>query len=225
MPLDDGCRFDEHHGVEDLRPDLVKPHPEQPVGGEEPRLARALPTQDGRGMSCLYKYSKDANEEALELLRKAGNLDANFALSFAQASWSYSQRLTFGWAKDRAHEAIEAERLARRALELDRNDPRVLATVGWVLVYVVGHIREGAGFVDQALDLDPNFAVGWTWRGFAKLWLGVGNSLEDFRACFAPQPGRPENFYCTVRNGVCPLFRGPIRRCIVVGCKSAWAAA
>jgi hypothetical protein len=44
MPLDDGCRFDQHHGVEDLRPDSVKPHPEQPLGGEEPRLARALPT-------------------------------------------------------------------------------------------------------------------------------------------------------------------------------------
>jgi hypothetical protein len=23
MPLDDGCRFDQHHGVEDLRPDSV----------------------------------------------------------------------------------------------------------------------------------------------------------------------------------------------------------
>ena len=51
MPLDDGCRFDQHHGVEDLRPDPVKPNPEQPVGGEEPRPARALPAQDGHLMS------------------------------------------------------------------------------------------------------------------------------------------------------------------------------
>jgi hypothetical protein len=50
MPVDDGCRFDQHHGVEDLRPDPVKPHPEQPVGGEEPRPARALP-QDSQLMS------------------------------------------------------------------------------------------------------------------------------------------------------------------------------
>lgn len=27
MPLDDGCRFDQHHGVEDLRPELVKATP------------------------------------------------------------------------------------------------------------------------------------------------------------------------------------------------------
>ena len=51
MPLDDGCRFDQHQGVEDLRPDPVKPHPEQPVGGEEPRSARALPAQDSHLMS------------------------------------------------------------------------------------------------------------------------------------------------------------------------------
>jgi hypothetical protein len=51
MPLDDGCRLDQHHGVEDLRPDSVKPHPEQPVGGEEPRPAGALPTQDGHLVS------------------------------------------------------------------------------------------------------------------------------------------------------------------------------
>ena len=51
MPLDDGYRFDQHHGVEDLRPDPVKPRPEQPVGGEERRPARALPAQDGQLMS------------------------------------------------------------------------------------------------------------------------------------------------------------------------------
>ena len=51
MPCDHGGRFDEHHRVEDLRPDPVKPHPEQPVGGEEPGLARALPAQDGQLMS------------------------------------------------------------------------------------------------------------------------------------------------------------------------------
>ena len=51
MPLDNGCRFDQHHGVEDLRPDSVKPHPEQLVGGEKPRPAGALPTQDGHLVS------------------------------------------------------------------------------------------------------------------------------------------------------------------------------
>ena len=51
MPLDDGCRLDQHHGVEDLRPEPVKPRPQQPVGGEKPRAARVLPAQDGQLLS------------------------------------------------------------------------------------------------------------------------------------------------------------------------------
>ena len=46
-----GCWFDQHYGVEDLWPNPVKPHPEKPVGGDEPKLTRALPPQDGHLMS------------------------------------------------------------------------------------------------------------------------------------------------------------------------------
>ena len=51
MPVDHGCRLDQHHGAEDLRPDPVKPNPEQAVGGEEPRPARVLPAQDDQLVS------------------------------------------------------------------------------------------------------------------------------------------------------------------------------
>ena len=46
MPLDHGCRFDQHHGVEDLRPNPIKPHPQEPVCGEEPKPTWVLPPQD-----------------------------------------------------------------------------------------------------------------------------------------------------------------------------------
>src|SRR5664280_1630256 len=51
MPLDYGCWLDQHHGVEDLRPNLVKPHPEEPVCAEQPRATWSLPPQDGHLMS------------------------------------------------------------------------------------------------------------------------------------------------------------------------------
>src|SRR5664280_3253025 len=51
MPLDYGCWFDQHHGVEDLRPNLVKPHPEELVCAEQPRATWSLPPQDGHLMS------------------------------------------------------------------------------------------------------------------------------------------------------------------------------
>src|ERR1019366_46470 len=51
MPLDDGGWFDQHHGVEDLRPNPVKPHPEEPVCGEESNPTFVLPPQDAHLMS------------------------------------------------------------------------------------------------------------------------------------------------------------------------------
>ena len=43
MPLDHGCWLDQHHGIEDLRPNPVKPHPEKSVCGEEPKPTWVLP--------------------------------------------------------------------------------------------------------------------------------------------------------------------------------------
>jgi len=56
MPLDRGCRLDQHHGVEDPWPESVEPHPEQPVGGEQPRPAGTLAAQDGHLMSQGDKF-------------------------------------------------------------------------------------------------------------------------------------------------------------------------
>jgi hypothetical protein len=47
MPLDHGRRFDQHDGVQGLRPDPVKPHPKKSVCAEEPRTTWALTPQDG----------------------------------------------------------------------------------------------------------------------------------------------------------------------------------
>ena len=51
MPLDYGCGLDQHHGVEELWPNPIKPHPEEPVCGEEPKPALTLAPQDGHLMS------------------------------------------------------------------------------------------------------------------------------------------------------------------------------
>ena len=50
MPLDDGCRLHQYHGVQGLRPDPVKPHPKQPVCGEKLKPTFMLPSQHGHLM-------------------------------------------------------------------------------------------------------------------------------------------------------------------------------
>ena len=51
MPLDHGCWLDQHQGSEDLRPNPIKPHPEEPVCGEEPKPTGVLAAQDAHLMS------------------------------------------------------------------------------------------------------------------------------------------------------------------------------
>ena len=55
-PLDHSRRFDEDQGFEDLRPYSVKPDPQEPVGGKEPKSVRALPAQDEHLTSQCDKF-------------------------------------------------------------------------------------------------------------------------------------------------------------------------
>ena len=50
MPLDDGCRLHQYHGVQGPRPDSIKPHPEQSICGEKLNPTFALAPQDGHLM-------------------------------------------------------------------------------------------------------------------------------------------------------------------------------
>jgi len=51
MPLEHGCRFDKHHGVEDLRPNLVEAYPQESFSGQEPNPTWVPPPQDTHLMS------------------------------------------------------------------------------------------------------------------------------------------------------------------------------
>jgi tetratricopeptide (TPR) repeat protein len=105
-----------------------------------------------------------------------------------------SEQSRGGWSTNHAEEAIEAERLARRALELDRNDPRVLAIAGWVLAYEVGNVDEGAALLDSATELDPNLFMGWEFRGWTALINGDRSALEYFESALRLSPLDPRLF-------------------------------
>ena len=51
--------------------------------------------------------------------------------------------------------------LARRALEVARDDPGILANAAFVLAYFGEDIDAMTALVDRALALNPSFARGW----------------------------------------------------------------
>jgi TolB-like protein len=125
-----------------------------------------------RGIACVHRWSREGSTEALRLFNKAIELDSDFAAAYGMAARCYSQRKVSGWMTDRQKEAAEAERLARQAAELGRDDPIALCAAGMALAYVVGDLDEGAALIDRALSLNPNLAWAWLFSGWVRVWLG-----------------------------------------------------
>jgi TolB-like protein len=135
-----------------------------------------------RGFPVLYGMTRETNEEALRLFNKAIGLDPDFALAYARAAQCYTFRKINGWMVDRQKEVTEAARLARRAVDLGRDDAVALAACGSVLAYVVGDLDDGAAYVNRALDLNPNLAAAWGLDGWMKMCFGEHNTAIEHAA-------------------------------------------
>jgi TolB-like protein/Flp pilus assembly protein TadD len=125
-----------------------------------------------RGMAAVHLWTREGNEEALLHFQRAIELDPGFSSAYGMAARCYSQRKASGWMIDRVRDIAEAERMARRAVELGKEDALALATAGMALAYVVDDLDDGAAFIDQALALNPNLAWAWLFGAFTKVWQG-----------------------------------------------------
>jgi tetratricopeptide (TPR) repeat protein len=125
-----------------------------------------------RGMAAFYQWTKEGNDEAMALFYKATELDPKYAAAFGMAARCYGQRKTRGWMVDRRKESAEAERLARRAAELGKDDAVALYSAGVILVWIAGDVATGDALIDQALVLNPNLAWAWLYSGWVKVVLG-----------------------------------------------------
>ena len=77
-----------------------------------------------------------------------------------------------GWTEEPETSRRKAIELARRALEVGENDPRVLVHAALVLAYLGEDIKAMIGLVDRALGLNPSFARGWYVSGLLRVWAG-----------------------------------------------------
>jgi TolB-like protein/Tfp pilus assembly protein PilF len=125
-----------------------------------------------RGRAALHEGSVRGHRDALQHFYRAIELDPDFASAYGMAAYSYCHRKTNGWMADREREIVETARLARRAVELDKDDAVALSCGGFALAYVVGELEAGVAFIDRALLLNPNLATAWIVSGWVRVWLG-----------------------------------------------------
>jgi adenylate cyclase len=135
-----------------------------------------------RGLAVINRLTEDANSDALQLFKKAIEHDPEFALAHARAAHCYAFRKANGWMADRAQEVAEAALLARRAIELGRDDAIALSYGGFVLGFVAGELDDCASFVERALGLNPNLAPAWGHSGWIKICLGEPDTAIEHEA-------------------------------------------
>jgi len=162
-----------------------------------------------RGLAHLNRGSRDAIDQALPLLYRSIELDGEYAAAYALAAWCLFWRRVNGWTTDHATETAEGARLARRAVELGRDDAIALTRGGHALAHFAGDIDGGIALLDRAVVLNPNLASAWFLGGFLRVWRGEAeNAVEHFERAMRLSPVDPELFRMQAGMAMAHLFAG-----------------
>ena len=178
-----------------------------------------------RGLAAVHLWTREGNAEALALFQRAVEADPDFAAAYGMAARCYSQRKASGWVVDRAAEIVEAERLARRAAALGRDDAVAQGGAGIALAFVVGDIESGTSCIDRALQLNPNFAWGWLFSAWTRIWSGDHvTGLDHAARAMRLSPADPHMFSMRTATAVAHFFAGRDQEALSWAETAAWEA-
>jgi len=148
-----------------------------------------------RAQFSTFKWTREGNAESLRMAKLAISLDPAFALAYAFAANTFGQKKAFAWSEDAAKERLEGRQLVERAMQLDKDDPLVLAHAGQVYSYVLDDPENGSAFAARAVTLDPNLVMARLWAGWAEIYLGNhAAAIEQFSAAIRLSPIDPRLF-------------------------------
>jgi TolB-like protein len=193
------------------------------IGAMSPRLERAeierarrKPTESLqaydyylRSKFSIYQWTRESSGEALRMTKLAISLDPAFAVAYASAANIFGQKKGFGWIEDAAKERAESRQLAERAMQLDQDDPLVLAHAAQVYSYVLEEPETGSAIAARAVALDPNLAMARLWAGWAQIYLGNHDAaIEQFSAAIRLSPIDPHLFVPQTGMAFARFFAG-----------------
>ncbi|NMF89478.1 winged helix-turn-helix domain-containing tetratricopeptide repeat protein [Aromatoleum petrolei] len=162
-----------------------------------------------RGMAWLHRGTREAIDHALPLFLKAIEHDPDFASAYAMAAWCHCWRKINGWMTDRPRELAEGVLLARRAVELGKDDAVALTRCGHVLGHLAQDLPGGIALLDKALMLNPNLAAAWFLGAFLKLLHGeTEEAVEHFTHAMRLSPLDPELYKMEAGMAAAHLFMG-----------------
>ena len=160
-----------------------------------------------RGLAKVSQYTRTTNGEALRFFNNAIGLDPEYASAHAMATRCVTLKKQNGWLTNPQQEISEGLLLARRALDLGRDDPLVLAVGGFALAFLGRDLDSGAIFIARSLSLNANNALAWLLSGAVQVLLGepeLGIAHVSRAQRLSPlDPTKPQFMACTALCHFC----------------------
>src|SRR5262249_30513183 len=133
-----------------------------------------------RARDQLGRGTREGTAHARLLHRRALELDPHFASPYAGLTFVTLGEYVNAWRDDAEAALGEAERWARRAIELDDGEPAGYVALGNALVWRHRH-DDALVPLRRAVELDSNYAQGHALIGMALMYAGrAGEALEPF---------------------------------------------
>lgn len=125
-----------------------------------------------RSLPLMNRMERAPFTQAGELLRRAIELEPEYAAAHAWSAYWHIFLVGQGWADHPQESMAEAGRLAERAIQLDPFDARALTIAGHVRAFLHHELNEAVTLHERALSLNPNLAMAWAWSAVTFAYMG-----------------------------------------------------
>ena len=142
-----------------------------------------------RALANFYLAGRDDLARTLSYLKETIRLYPDYAPAYALAAGCCVHRVNEGWAEDDEHDRAEGARLARAAVERDRDDPTVLWMAGHALGYLAQEWETAVALLDRSLALNPNSASAHSFSGWGRCYFGdYETAIQHFQVAMRLSP-------------------------------------
>lgn len=124
-----------------------------------------------RARPALQRPTRADIVAARALLRRAIELDPNYAAAYAALSETYYIATSMGWAESPTAFMGRAEEFAIKALSLDHSEVRARVILGRIHIFHQRY-KEAEAEIERAIAINPNDARSLAGRGNILMWLG-----------------------------------------------------
>lgn len=162
------------------------------------------------GLQHMFRFNHRENQRALDLFGRATEIDPGFARAHAGLSFGHFQNAFLQYGRDRTEDVSNAVRHAEHALLLDPLDPFANLNMGRAH-WLAGEVGASLGWLDRAIQLNPNYAQALYSRAWSEMILGQNErSLHDVDEALSRSPLDPLQYAMAATRALSHLQRGEL---------------